>query len=1060
MRVKVNAVASAVRIASGLVRVFSPVEVTTAALAASLDKLSGLLDTADGALGIAADIRTPIDAAIARTATELARAVPARFRDLSEMAVGRVQDAVDQLGPERAMTLAMLGERDFLAGLIDSRGPRLYEGLSDEEHHAVDMLLRTCHAAILSLAKSPALLGDSTVAGLQHLASRDADAAARLSAVEADVAALRASTRQRHELARLVSGSRPARAVNFVERSIGARLWQRLQDTTTVTVRSLTGMRGVGKSQIASALATRCIEEGWSGVVWIDAASRDDIVRQLADVAIAAGVAQPDDEQERASRLLLTWFASQPATDRLVVFDNVVDLDHLLGMLPTGDGLRVVVTTTVVSDTIGEPVDVGLYTRDEAIGYLQGRTGLTDRDGADRVAAALGDLPLGVTQAATAIRLLDLDYDEYLAQLDEHPLRGTFQRAPGDSYPEAVDVALISSIEAVISAFADEATVETARTMIYAMALMSEAGVPRTWLVDAAPDAWAGREILGSLIAHSVAMTSSDGQVIAIHRLLARVLRVSPSMSDVDEPALTFALQVIRQALAMEDADFLRRRVHLSELSSQMRSIVGNVGSASRSVTEQAITLLGQLAEATTEAHVPSAGVSLVPAFERLSATPDIDPTYLAAAGTTLASAFRQSGDPERAVDLLTMILADFERTHGPEHFQTLATRNNLAHVLLRGDTTERAVDMLEELLPDCERLLGADSSLALACRANIAHGLLRLGRDNDAVRAYEALLDDILAVVEADDDDVLEIRYGLARALEQAGDPRAVSAFITVLESFEQAKGGDHHRTIDARRGLARAHTAAGDRDLAVVHAKRAVADEERVVGIDHHSTIDARGELAAAYDAVGDGERAIELLTQTLEDHERIVGADHHDTYKYRNSLAVAQVSAGRQDDALLLFERNLTELESAGSRNFDDLIVITRTNLAHTCESLGQLLRAGSLYQENARQYERSEGVGSESAIVHWTAASRVARRLGSPRRAIHLIEHALRSLDHAEDSARWEHARLSRRLESLRDPQRGCLHRYTALPPLEPRRRPHEPAASGVSTAPPKRRSRDR
>jgi hypothetical protein len=60
----------------------------------------------------------------------------------------------------------------------------------------------------------------------------------------------------------LVMGSWPAAGADFVEREALAELAALLEESAEVTLVSLHGLRGVGKSLIAGVLATRCVDAG------------------------------------------------------------------------------------------------------------------------------------------------------------------------------------------------------------------------------------------------------------------------------------------------------------------------------------------------------------------------------------------------------------------------------------------------------------------------------------------------------------------------------------------------------------------------------------------------------------------------------------------------------------------------------------------------------------------------------------------------------------------------------------------------------------------------------
>ena len=66
---------------------------------------------------------------------------------------------------------------------------------------------------------------------------------------------------------------------------------------------------------------------------------------------------------------------------------------------------------------LGTRVPVDVFSAEEALALLDGRTGLADEAGASAVAAELGHLPLALDQAAAVIAGQHLEYAAYLAKL-------------------------------------------------------------------------------------------------------------------------------------------------------------------------------------------------------------------------------------------------------------------------------------------------------------------------------------------------------------------------------------------------------------------------------------------------------------------------------------------------------------------------------------------------------------------------------------------------------------------------------------------------------------------
>jgi hypothetical protein len=116
----------------------------------------------------------------------------------------------------------------------------------------------------------------------------------------------------------------------------------------------------------------------------------------------------------------------------------------------------IITSTDHAFQALGQMVDVDVYTRDESLRYLHQRTGLDDPQGADDLAQALGDLPLGLAQAAGVITARRRSYPRYLQQLSSVAIGNMLTRRAGEPYPQGAAEAILLAVQAAEDADVDE----------------------------------------------------------------------------------------------------------------------------------------------------------------------------------------------------------------------------------------------------------------------------------------------------------------------------------------------------------------------------------------------------------------------------------------------------------------------------------------------------------------------------------------------------------------------------------------------------------------------------
>ena len=143
----------------------------------------------------------------------------------------------------------------------------------------------------------------------------------------------------------------------------------------------LTGMGGVGKTQIAAAYARSRLDAGWM-VAWMNAADRAGVATGLTEVAAALGADERSSDLESIAAVVgqrLEAFGQQ----RLVVFDGATDIESLAQVLPSIGQAQVIITSTKrEAGRSGTVVPVRVFDEVEALTFLAQRTGLENAEGA------------------------------------------------------------------------------------------------------------------------------------------------------------------------------------------------------------------------------------------------------------------------------------------------------------------------------------------------------------------------------------------------------------------------------------------------------------------------------------------------------------------------------------------------------------------------------------------------------------------------------------------------------------------------------------------------------
>ena len=257
-------------------------------------------------------------------------------------------------------------------------------------------------------------------------------------------------------------------------------------------------------------------------------------------------------------------------------------------------------------------------------------------------------------------------------------------------------------------------------------------------------------------------------------------------------------------------------------------------------------------------------------------------------------------------------VLAIRERVLGPGHLDTISSRNNLARVLdaqgRHGEadnerSTAREITMrgYRDVLAIAERMLGPEHPDTLNNRNQVGIALARDGNFAEAEKEFRAVQTVRQRVLGAEHRDTLVSRSNVASTLDdQHKYDEAEREHREILGIRVRLFGTDDPDTLTSRRNLIRALTDEHKDAEAEEQLRALLAVQERLLGPENPDTLNTRYDLAEALRFQSKNPESERVQRTILAARERAFGPDHPATLSSRISVASALADQGRHAEA----------------------------------------------------------------------------------------------------------------------------------------------------------------
>jgi hypothetical protein len=710
----------------------------------------------------------------------------------------------------------------------------------------------------------------------------------------------------------------PVRARGFTGRAELLAELAALRSEGTTVVLALTGLGGIGKTTAVIEYAHRHRDD-FDVAWWVPAEDPALVPERLAELALAlelTGITDP--AGVGVARLL----AELMRRDRwLVVFDNAENPRVLSRFLPEGPGQVLITSRNPAWRRIGNVVGLSEFRRGESIALLRRLApGLTE-DEADRVAEAVGDLPLAVEQAGSLLADTGMAVDRYLWLLAERA-HDVLDHDPGGVYPQSLAASWAVSFDRLA---ADD---PTALDLLTAVAWCGSEPVPLSLLADH-PDVLPDRLrpvatdalVLArcSTILHQRGMATMSPHGIQLHRIPAALLRARSNRPQSAE-ATNWRAIVVR---LLDEATPEEVRVDPGGWPLWRRLLPHVLAAAGHDAALAAI---------------PTEATRLL----------DRAATYLLI-----------RGELQTAVAVHERAYAVRCETFGHDHPDTLTSASNLALSLYGLGEYRRARPIDEDTLTRRRRVLGEDQPDTLKSASQLASDLFWLADFPPARELQEEVLGKRRRILGADHPDTLTSAGHLGLVLWWLGDNQGARQLLDdTAARCRRVLGEGHPDTLAADTVLAVIAWTLGDYPQARRRLEESVDGCRSVLGEDHPVTLRAAGLLGLILWSLGDFPQARRLLDDVSARCSRVLGEDHPLTMRTITFLGLVLWSLGDFQGARRLLDDGFVRVR----RVFDDdhpETLRTASLLGFTLSSLGEHRQARKLQEDTVDRCRRVLG-----------------------------------------------------------------------------------------------------
>jgi hypothetical protein len=702
-----------------------------------------------------------------------------------------------------------------------------------------------------------------------------------------------------------VWGAVPARNPNFTGRvDLLEKLREQLTDKVTALLpHTLHGLGGVGKTQLAIEYVWR-FASSYDLVWWISAEQPALIRSSLATLATRLELPSGEDLDKTLVAVHDALRTQNPYKRWLLVFDNADRPEDLDRFLSTPGGHILITSRNRAWSGVAETVEVDVFTRAESLELVNRRLPGAPAEEADRLAEAVGDLPLALEQAAAWMLATATPVPDYLRLLEEQ-VGQLLLESPPTNYPLPVVATwglafdqLSRQAPAAVQLLELCSFLGSEPVSVRLLPMGRYASLPSP-LDATVRDEIPLRRAVRDIGRYGLAKVDPARNSIEIHRLVQAVLRdrLTEEQRAAYQRSVHELLAAANPGNPTDDPQSWPRHAELAPHVLPAKLIEGDTLESHKVVLDQVryLWVIGDYRSSWQLAENAYNDWN-----ERLGS--DYEQTLVV--GRFLANALRSVGRTDEARALNEDIWARTRRTFGENHEHTLAVANSVGADLRWQGRWREARELDEDILERHKRVFGEDDASTLNSANNLAVDL--------------RLLCD----------------FARARELDEE-----------TIERRRRVIGDDHPLTLFGISSLSRDYYGLGDFQAALTLQRQSLPVHRAKLGPDHSDVMRATRVHTLTLRSLGEYGGACEIGEELVTRSQRVLGDDHPDTLGALTALANSLALVDRLTEARMAGEDALARYRNVLG-NDNPFTLAAATNLAIALRAAGDYTAARTL------------------------------------------------------------------------------------------------------------------